>query len=303
MNAALIAAGALCGAGCWVVLRGLTRRHVPLLGQAAGRGLAGANTLAGHSPGGADTPAGWKARAEQWSVATTLAIGTDVAKLSKALRICNKTLTQHSWTKVTSSMLWGLAPALAVLAAKVAGLGAPWWWAAVGACLGIPGGYLLADRQLLEQADKQKAAFRGAFVAYLDLVKILLSGGSHIDGALYQAAQAGQGQAFAEIRGALDWSRVHGRPLSAGLARLGEELDLAEIREAAATVTVAETEGSSPADALAHKAETAAAKAIAEAQAQANALTERMSLPTVIVAFSFVVFIAYPALSSLSTAL
>ena len=301
MNGALIAAGALGGAGSWVVLRGLTRRHAPMLGQAAGHTAdhtAGRGGLAGD-----DMPAGWKARAEQWSVATTLAVGTDVAKLSKALRICNKTLTQHSWAKVISSVLWGLAPALAVLATKVAGLSVPWWWAVAGACLGVAGGYLLADRQLLEQAEKQKAAFRGAFVAYLDLVKILLSGGSHIDGALYQAAQAGQGQAFAEIRGALDWSRVHGRPLSAGLARLGEELDLAEIREAAATVTVAETEGASPADALAHKAETAAAKAIAEAQAQANALTERMSMPTVIVAFSFVVFIAYPALSSLSSAL
>ena len=292
MNGALIAAGALCGAGCWVALRGLTRRHVPLLGQAAGRGL-----------GGADTPAGWKARAEQWSVATMLALGTDEAKLSKALRICNKTLRQHSWAKVTSSALWGLAPLLVVLGAKAASLSVPWWWAAIGACLGVPGGYLLADRQLLERAEKQRAAFRGAFVAYLDLVKILLSGGSHIDGALYQAAQAGQGPAFDEIRGALDWSRVHGRPLSAGLVRLGEELNLAEISEAAATVTVAETEGSSPADALAHKADTAAAKAIAEAQAQANSLTERMSMPTVIVAFSFVVFIAYPALSSLSSAL
>ena len=101
----------------------------------------------------------------------------------------------------------------------------------------------------------------------------------------------------------LDWSRVQGQPLSVGLARLSAELGVKELDEIASTVNLAETEGASPSEALARKAESAAERALVEAQAEANALTEKMTVPTVVIAFAFVVFIAYPALSSLSSAL
>jgi len=302
MSVILVLAGVLCGAGFWVAIRGFTRRYAPSLESAASDGQAtslGGLTLDSSKAAAAS----WKTRAVEWSNSTVLLLGTDFKKFSKALRICGKTSAEHSWAKVSAALLWGFVPMIAVLAAGATGFSVPLWWGIVGVCIGVPGGYLLADRQLLEQAEKQRAAFRGAFVAYLDLVKILLAGGSHTDGALYQAAQVGRGQAFDEIRGALDWSRVHGRPLSAGLARLGDELGIQEVSEVAATVNLAETEGSSPSETLARKAEAAADRALSEAQADANALTERMSMPTVIIAFSFVVFIAYPALSSLSSAL
>jgi len=309
MSVILIAAGALCGAGFWVTIRGSTRQHKPSLERPASakafRQDTWLSTQASREPHSGPTTlaAGLKNRAVEWSSSAVVSLGTDFTKFSQALRICGKTAAEHAWAKVSAAVLWGFVPVVAVLAAGVLNFSVPLWWGVVGLLIGVPGGYLLADRQLLEQAQKHRAAFRGAFVAYLDLVKILLAGGSHSDGALYQAAQAGHGQAFAEIRGSLDWSRVHGRPLSAGLARLGDELGVEEVSEVAATINLAETEGSSPSEPLARKAEAAAAKTLADAQAAANALTERMSMPTVVIAFAFVVFIAYPALSSLSSAL
>lgn len=309
MSATLIAAGALCGAGFWVTIRGSTRKYIPSLERASDIKDSRQDTwldtrASGDLQSGPKTfAAGLKIRAVQWSNSAVLLLGTDFTKFSRALKICGKTTVEHAWAKVSSAVLWGFVPVVAVLVAGVLGFSVPLWWGVVGILIGVPSGYLLADRQLLEQAEKQRVAFRGAFVAYLDLVKILLAGGSHSDGALYQAAQAGHGQAFAEIRGSLDWSRVHGRPLSAGLARLGDELGIEEVSEVAATINLAETEGSSPSEPLARKAEAAADKTLANAQAAANALTERMSLPTVIIAFAFVVFIAYPALSSLSSAI
>lgn len=306
MNAALAFAGASCGAGVWVAIRSLTRRLAPSLGQAVPCRL---NQTA--SGPGAVSPAAaaagavsdLKTRAAQWSNSAVLFLGTDFKKFDKALRLCHKTSAQHAWAKVSSALLWGFMPAIIILAARVVGFGLPLWWGAAGLLIGLPAGYLLADRQLLDQAEKHRRTFASAFVAYLDLVKVLLAGGSHTDGALYQAAQVGRGRTFGDIRGALDWSRVHGRPLSDGLARLGEELGMAEITEVAATISLAETEGSSPSEALARKAAASADRALTEAQASANALTEKMSMPTVIIAFAFVVFIAYPALSSLSSAL
>ena len=305
MTALVLAGGALVGGGVWVVIRGCTRRHAPSLGQrgsaAQGTGLALGST--------ADSQAemahlgAWRSRALGWSETAVAALGTDFRKFAQDMRVCGLSTAEHAFAKMIAALVWGLLPALLVIAANALGTALPFWWGIAGMLIGTLGGFVLADRQLREKAAKRRVAFRGALVAYLDLVKILLAGGSHTDGALYQAALAGKGWAFSEMRGALDWSRVHGQPLSVGLARLGGELGVSELTEIASTVNLAETEGASPSEALARKAESAADRAIAEAQAEANALTEKMTVPTAVIAFAFVVFIAYPALSSLSSAL
>ena len=293
MTAFVLTGGALVGGGIWVVIRGCTRRHVPSLGQRNSVAQSAVRSSADLAHMGA-----WRGRALGWSETAVAALGTDFRKFSRDMRICGLSAAEHALAKMSAALVWGLLPALLALAITL-----PFWWGIAGMIAGTLCGFVLADRQLREKAAKRRAAFRGALVAYLDLVKILLAGGSHTDGALYQAALAGKGWAFSEIRGALDWSRVHGQPLSAGLARLGGELGVTELTEIASTVNLAETEGASPSEALARKAESAADRAIAEAQAEANALTEKMTVPTVVIAFSFVVFIAYPALSSLSSAL
>lgn len=293
MTALLASSGALIGGGIWVIIRGCTRRHAPSLGKPGSAlqraGATGSITL--------------RSRALEWSETAVAALGTDFRKISQDLRVCGMSSAEHAFAKVSASLFWGFLPVLLVFAANFVGWSLPYWWGMAGILLGSAGGFVLADRQLREKAAKRRAAFRGALVAYLDLVKILLAGGSHTDGALYQAALAGKGWAFSELRGVLDWSRVHGQPLSAGLARLSAELGVKELEEIASTVNLAETEGASPSEALARKAESSAERALTEAQAEANALTEKMTVPTVVIAFAFVVFIAYPALSSLSSAL
>ena len=315
----VLAGGVLIGGGIWVIIRGCTRRHAPLLGQ---RGSVLGQRAATQSAGFISENTGFtqrkgvlsrktadplatqlRTRAMGWSEAAVVALGTDFRKFSQDMRVCGITAAEHAFAKMIACIVWGFLPCLLVTAANILGMTLPIWWAIAGMVIGTSGGFMIADRQLREKAAKRRVGFRGALVAYLDLVKILLAGGSHTDGALYQAALAGKGWAFDEIRGALDWSRVHGQPLSVGLSRLGGELAITELTEIASTVNLAETEGASPSEALARKAESAGDRAIAEAQAEANALTEKMTVPTVVIAFAFVVFIAYPALSSLSSAL
>ena len=305
MTAFLISGGALIGGGIWVIIRGCTRRHAPSLGKpiSALQHTAGFLRAGGVSSGEAMDSETLRSRALGLSEAAVRALGADFRKIAQDLRICGTSTAEHAFAKISASLLWGFLPLLLIFAANFAGWTLPYWWGMAGVFLGSAGGFVLADRQLRERAAKRRAAFRGALVAYLDLVKILLAGGSHTDGALYQAALAGRGWAFSEIRGVLDWSRVQGQPLSVGLARLSAELGVKELDEIASTVNLAETEGASPSEALARKAESAAERALVEAQAEANALTEKMTVPTVVIAFAFVVFIAYPALSSLSSAL
>lgn len=305
MTAFLISGGALIGGGIWVIIRGCTRRHAPSLGKpiSALQHTAGFLRAGGISSGEVVDSETLRSRALGLSEATVRALGADFRKIAQDLRICGTSTAEHAFAKISASLMWGFLPLLLIFAANFAGWTLPYWWGMAGVFLGSAGGFVLADRQLREKAAKRRAAFRGALVAYLDLVKILLAGGSHTDGALYQAALAGRGWAFSEIRGVLDWSRVQGQPLSVGLARLSAELGVKELDEIASTVNLAETEGASPSEALARKAESAAERALVEAQAEANALTEKMTVPTVVIAFAFVVFIAYPALSSLSSAL
>ena len=317
MTALVLTGGALVGGGIWVVIRGCTRRHAPSLGQrgsSAGFALGGTGLIQGKRALPGETAdregvpdrqlsARWRSRVLGWSEAAAVSLGTDFRKFSQDMRICGIGRAEHAFAKMSAALIWGFLAVLAAIVANALEVTFPFWWGIAGMLIGTLGGFVLADRRLREKASKRRAAFRGALVAYLDLVKILLAGGSHTDGALYQAALAGKSWVFGEMRGALDWSRVHGQQLSVGLARLGGEIGVVELIEIASTVNLAETEGASPSEALARKAESAAARAIAEAQAKANALTEKMTVPTVVIAFAFVVFIAYPALSSLSAAL
>ena len=97
----------------------------------------------------------------------------------------------------------------------------------------------------------------------------------------------------------MEWSQVNGLPPSAGFERLAEEIDVGDVEELAATIRLASEQGASPAESLARKAETLNLLELASARMRADATTEKMSIPTVVVAIAFVMFVGYPALGSL----
>ena len=183
--------------------------------------------------------------------------------------------------------------------ARLVGFAPPVWSILVLVALGLLGGYIGADGALRKKATERRDEFLRALSAYMDLVKILVAGGSHSDGALYQAAAVGSGWAFDELKAAMDWSRVNGKPPSAGFQRLAAEIGVADVEELAATIRLTAEQGASPSDALTCKAEMLSAIELANTRMKADATTERMSIPTVVVAMAFVMFVGYPALSSL----
>lgn len=287
--------GALVGAGVWLVGRGLLRRRVPLLAALSDYHRRGPDT---DDAAGEQLP-GWRNRAERRALRIVESLGFDLGTLGADLRIIGRSPAQHAFAKLAGALLAAVALGAAGYGARLLGLAPPAWSVAMLAALGFVGGYVGADGALRKKATERREQFLRALGAYMDLVKILVAGGSHSDGALYQAAAVGSGWAFDELKAAMDWSRVNGKSPSLGFERLAAEIGVADVEELAATIRLTAEQGASPAEALACKAEMLSALELANARMKADSTTERMSIPTVVVAIAFVMFVGYPALSSL----
>ncbi len=288
--------GALLGAGVWLVGRGLMRRQVPLM-RAISQHHQPTQRLATDDAG--SLSGGWRGQAEARSLHVVESLGLDLNNLAADLRILGRSPAQHAFAKMVGALAAGGVLGVAGYLARLAGLAPALWVVLLLVAVGMLGGYVGVDGSLRKRAAERREQFLRAFGAYMDLVKILVAGGSHSDGALYQAAAVGNGWAFDELKAAMDWSRVNGRPPSAGFQRLATEIGVADIEELAATIRLTAEQGASPADSLTCKAEMLNALELANARMKADATTERMAVPTVVVAIAFVMFVGYPALSSL----
>jgi Flp pilus assembly protein TadB len=195
-------------------------------------------------------------------------------------------LPPATWTLLTASGIdigWEV-PAWAGLGLAVAGFWAP--------SLGVH-----ADAQA------RRADFRHALAAFLDLVVVGLAGGAGVDGAMDAAASVGTGWPAAQLRRALTAARLARRPPWETLARLGTDLGVPELAELAASVSLAGSEGAKVRASLTAKAAGMRTHQLTAAEADASAATERMSLPVVALFAGFLIFIGYPALAHVLTAL
>jgi Flp pilus assembly protein TadB len=84
-------------------------------------------------------------------------------------------------------------------------------------------------------------------------------------------------------------------------AELGERLEVSELTELAASVSLAGTHGARIRASLAAKADALRGHQQAEVEAEAEAATERMTIPVAVLLFGFLVFIAYPALIQITS--
>lgn len=283
---AIVLLGAGTGLGLWLVWRALTAR--PALTEIAA-------TLA--TPGRAvkttALPAGEQldARLARQAVALLTAAGIDPSRRASDLRVIRRSVEAHVLAKLTWAVTGAvsavivagglLRPAAAVVVLLAAALGT--------------GGFLLPERGLTRDAEQARAGFRHALGAYLDLVTVMEAGGSGPETALYTAAEAGDGWAFTEIRSTLEGARRTRRSSWDALAELGRELDIAELSELAASLTLVEHQGARIRASLQAKADAMRAQQLADAKAEAGSTTERMTLPVVLTLLSFLVFIAFPA--------
>ena len=291
---ALLAAGS--GGGCWLVVRSISTKPPRLDVLVARLGRPGI-------PAGLD-----RAEREELSnrlgrFAVRLVTRPEVEDTAQRQlrRLVGRPPERHALDQLVGGA--GGTAAAGLLSAGLIVLGIappPVVLAVLTIAVGI-GGFLLPDAVLRDEAERRRRAFRHALSSYLDLVNVILAAGGGIETSLHAAAEAGDGWAFAAIRQALDRSRLTNRTPWDTFAQLGEELGVDELRELAANVALAGSQGARIRQSLAAKADSLRGHQVAETEASAEAATERMTIPVAVLLFGFLVFVAYPAIQQITS--
>ena len=221
-------------------------------------------------------------------------LGLNLTKARQNLQVVERSLERHMLDKVLYALggLFLLPAGIAAMA--LGGVGVPLLVPLWISLLLAVGAFFLPDLALAQAANKRRAAMRHGLSSFLDLVAISLAGGAGVESALKTASEIGQGWAFRVLRERLVESRRRGETPWAGLGRLGEELDVAELRELGASISLAGTEGAKVRESLAAKASTMRMHKTTEAEAEAQAATRNMLLPQALLLMGFLMFLGFP---------
>jgi tight adherence protein C len=241
--------------------------------------------------------AGWAARLGRPFVRPLQALGIPGDRLRRDLAVIGRPIATHVAEKTTLALAGLLAPGLAQAVLVLTGLPLDLQIPVIAGIILALLGFLLPDLHAHAEARKLRAGFRHALSAYLDLVWITLAGGAGVDSALRDSVAVGRGWAFAQLDRALTTARLTRTTPWASLRQLGHELDVTELSELAASVSLAGTEGARVRQSLAAKAAALRAHQLTAAEGTAQAATERMSLPVMVLLLGFLTFIIYPALT------
>jgi Flp pilus assembly protein TadB len=281
------------GVGLWLIVVGLFPRP-PRLDKAldAPYGLTQLPDI------GAEPARGWAGRWGRRAVRWLRQAGLPTAGTRQDLATLDKPVDVHLAEQATAAvfglLLAPVAATLLAIAGVHTGLLLP-----VGASLvlGVVG-FAAPELSVRADAAKYRATFRDALSSFLDLVVISLAAGSGVDQALDEAATVGSGAAYAELRYALAEARLARIPPWDVLATLGRRIAVPELRQLAASIGQAGTEGAKVRASLRSRAVSLRERQLTDAEGEANAATERMSLPIVALFAGFLIFLGYPAVAA-----
>lgn len=214
------------------------------------------------------------------------------------LRVIGRSIEQHAVYLVVAAIAGALVPFALFGVMQSAGLLPLGWFIPVVAALGgIAIGPLVVHSATVERAGEIRDDLRYQASAYLDVVTMLLAGNAGYEGALEQAANAGDGRLFAELRRRMREAAARGDTLTAAIDRTGRELGLDELEQIAATANLSASEGAPVARTLAAKCATLRSALATEQESEARLRTSRLTTPIVGMALIFMALVIYPALT------
>lgn len=293
-----LTAGALFGGGLFLIARALFPARPSLaVVLARASGAATPEPVATMEP-----TARWAARVGPPLARFLERFNVTLGELESDLAVIGRSVEDHMALRAAGAAAGVTAVGVLGAVFAVAGLGPSVilaGWLALGAALI---GFVVPDTMARRQAVERRQAFRHSLAFFLDLVIVVLAGGAGISSALRQAAAAGDGWAYLQIRGALDGGRVKRESPWVVLGQLGAELRIVELEELAASVSLAEREGAAVRQSLTAKAASIRDHQLADAEAKAASATVRMVAPLVLLGLSFCGFVLYGAVASLFAA-
>jgi hypothetical protein len=161
--------------------------------------------------------------------------------------------------------------------------------------------WFLPDGNLSDAAKKSRVEFRRALGSYVDLVALERNaGGSGTRQALENAARVGDSWPFRRIEDTLSRSRYSGDTAWDALHDLAQDQNLADLDDLADIMRLAGEEGSQVVDTLRARSAELRHAILAEDQAHANIVGERMVVPSILMAFTFVAILLIPGLLRLA---
>lgn len=214
------------------------------------------------------------------------------------LALVGRSPEQHVMWIVLSALAGFVVPPLLLSLLQAAGLVGLVWYVPLGLALaGAVLGPLMLHASTVEQAQRVRSDLRYQVSAYLDVVTMLLAGNTGYEGALEQAAHAGDGRLFAELRRRMRESGARGSSLTDALRQTGVELGLDELEQIAATAALSAAEGAPVARTLAAKCATLRSALATEQETEARLRTSKLTTPIVGMALIFMSLVIYPALN------
>jgi Flp pilus assembly protein TadB len=148
----------------------------------------------------------------------------------------------------------------------------------------------------ISAADDVRIDLRHQLSAYLDMVTMLLAGNTGHEGALDQAASAGDGLLFRELRRRMREVATTGDSLVRALSLVAADYELAELEQVASATALSAAEGAPVARTLAAKCSTLRSTLAADQEARARVRNDKVTPPLVGMALLFMALIIYPAL-------
>jgi tight adherence protein C len=205
------------------------------------------------------------------------------------------------------------AHAMMLVAAAAAGLFGPAFVVAVGQALGVlalgvalpaaaaiiaaTAAPLSVHAAMHGRARDIRRDLRYQLSAYLDVVTMLLAGNVGNEGALRQAASSGDGRLFVELRHRILVAETSNRSLVSALAQLGDDLQLLELQQIAASAALGASAGAPVARSLAAKCATLRSALASEQEAEARVRTGKITVPLVGMSVLIMAAVIYPALN------
>jgi Flp pilus assembly protein TadB len=165
------------------------------------------------------------------------------------------------------------------------------------ALVGATVGPLIVHSSMRSTAAMLRNDLRYQLSSYLDVVTMLLAGNVGNEGALRQAAQAGDGRLFIELRRHILVAETSNRSLVSALGQLGDDLDLVELQQVSASASLAASAGAPVAKSLAAKCATLRSALSSELETDARVRTGKITVPLVGMSLLIMAAVVYPALN------
>lgn len=177
----------------------------------------------------------------------------------------------------------------------------------VVALLGIVGApltvWIMTISHLRTMAIKLQRDMDLSVAVFLDLINVLLAGGSGVETAMIAAAGAGDGWGFEQLRTAMARAQSSRRSYWEALRETGQAFGIESLEEVANSVQLAGEHGARIRQSLASKAASLRIRNLARIEHEAEQRTEQMGIPVVLLFIGFILLVGYPAFAGTVAAL